>query len=575
MPEGVPLDRTIELLLQRMKESAPEEVIKLLSSVSSERELILKIGPVFDRLPRQMQQEVILRLHEMRANGLELSFKVGAQATLHDLNTILSLNEEQLKAITIATAHFLASDEQERTRLIDPHAFIAAADHPQGAGANKTAIRLITCYYLHHLTLPATDIVLFSHPVHAVTMPFDPAAVRRATIAAHYTPQDIKRICRGLHTEISEAIEETYASLGRSLKLRSTFTKAAIRLSSRGLAWLLLVVMLSDFHFPSFSGWFRKTSREYERAAIEQVYDRYQRTVAGVTAQQFSSIPVETFNQEKAALQQALAEQHAAHQDVVANFRGVIVAPGENVNEEIKKVIEDEKVLEGVRNIVQRWWESLAGRIQGITQWTEFALNERQGFERDVYAAIDQLFKDRQFLVALEKDKQSGIIEVNVSSSWIGKYTDRGLYWTVNTTKDAAKWAADKSLATLLSAIGDLFKEAGNFVYGTVLRNEQKLDEARQYFARLAALTGGLGAVLMLLFLFLGPWMVAITLIADAIVKWSIKGGMLFYKVMISGAIKDIMVITGTIRISSMAEPIESAQTSVEQESLVDRVLHR
>jgi hypothetical protein len=542
-------------------------ILQALRQAQSSQQLDAWVRTEFTKLSRIEQQSLIEHFRQLSDEKLQRSLEPGKAITLRHLREMPRIAVDDLKVLTIGALYFI-SHPDERLRLLD------STEFQRIAGQNAAVQRLLPLFIAYYLSIEmprsAEGIILFAIPLHdeirsCIDHPEAFGGLKLKIEQYRYSDEEFARIREGLLRTIEQHITSTYAGLGQTINVRREVVRASVRTSARGAAWVLLFILATNAHFPSFSGWWRKNAKEYAKESVQGVYEKYEHDLK--QQQGLSGVTPELFNQGKADLEKSLAAMYEEYERNIDDTRGVVVTMQEDVNATIERVFKDERLIASIRDLSIEFVNRLGALFSEAYVWKSFAEQEKHNFERDVHATIHQLFTSKQFLAQLELDKKNGLYKVEVTKNMFAPYFDRGLYWSTYSGMAGARWLAQKALSAIVAVMRDFLVQAYNLIAGTLFHNQQQVTDAKNYFGVLAALAGGAAALLAVLLIAGGPWIFGILQYVRMACKFTWRGGKLFYKIMIEGAIRDTMVISGVATLSEV-----SANGSIEYKTLWRRI---
>jgi hypothetical protein len=562
-----------------------DELLALVRTTSKE-EFAAKVAPRFeelDVLQKQMLGELIQRL---TAQGITSSLKLGEEYLLKDLQLFSSLNEADTKLLTIAAVYFISHpDEREALLSIDytEQMLSQSLGVPVRFACNRKVVALFFSYYLSLDMASTHRIPELGRPE---TQDFIASSFGNSTALPQfwnrpYSVAELSAINAGLYAAMRRNIEQTYEAFGKDLNIEKQVRAAKFRMGGRGVALLVALAIVgyaTNFSLPHLFS-FKKNSKELAYEAIDHTFDQDVKHITQMSHEELQWLSDEQFEKGKQELIQVLEQAKAQYVSAIKDAKIIPLAPSDDPKAEIKEVFKRNQFTDNVRvvsgsvvdglsefkdTLIGLWDEDHArqAKFKSISSGLE------KQFRQDVEVALEQLFANPDFNIALEKDMSNGTFVLQAENGLISKYAEKGSMWASDSAKDLAAWGVKKTLGGLLEIIERTFAESWNYLYGKLSGNQEKVSEAKQFFALLAAGAGGAAALFFAFLAIGGPFAVGLYHSAKFTVKWTIKLGIVFFRFEIMGLPKDLMIINGQISLDELGKRSPDVRATLEHVSM-------
>ncbi len=501
---------------------SPALVERMLRVVKSRADLETYALPAYRRLNHKQQEAIAGRFPDLEDEPKKRSYQEGKALRLKALHAISDMTAVELELLVERMQYYVDHPEL-RDELADPKAFLP--------GCNEKMYRVSQVVLAYFLSPDSKELPL--------QLPCD-------------TPVRLQKSTASLRSAIEQNMVATYHALGQDLDLRRRVLPAAARTGVRAAALVLVAAMA--LHVQGiFDFGLRKTSRNIATERIEHLYAGQMHQIDVMARAEYPDMTDDDFLKQKELMRGALTDVEKEMVGNIEKIDRVVVAPGDDVNEEIKRLFKDERTLAGLRDVAASAGNTGRSVFDKEFTWKENARRAGVDFEHAAQGMVEALFRDPKFLAALERDKKYNVIEVVAARSTVDKYQTQATEWVVSNSKSASIYLGKLALGAFFAAMKEAFRQAYSYCLGSLTGNQLRIDEAKLFFGTVAVLAGGASPILLALFVLGAPWLVAMYYLCKLIIKLFFRAGKFFFGVMILGGIRDVRVLTGNVLVSDLA----------------------
>jgi hypothetical protein len=592
-----------EEMLRRLTHETPEDqqqVAILLQAVrkATSEDFQKYVAPASDALLPEQKDEFTKAYGRISQTEFAVAREAAIRAKLEDLDSIRNLTQDELKALTIGVLYYIAFEDQ-RHEQYDARTFLSKSG-VEMTPRLRGVLGLLNVYYFHsRLQRSAEGVPLFKiDAVYEKIAAFvrsptqDGFAVTRDLIKGYeYSSRELKRITKEFRVQLESNIKAVYDVMERDLQTRVTVARAWFRMGSRFAALALIFMLCRGITF-NFESWFRKTSKDYAKEQIVQVYTQHAAEVARLTQEKFVGMSPQRFNEEKQLLEYALKELTGQHIQAIDNINTVVVGDERDAIEAIKKAFKDERLMFTVRQIANETIEEVQ-RSQGFRDFLSRLFNsdtisfkkdkieELQRVERDIENRIESLFGNEDFRLALDKDRKGGIIEVQVANGLADYFAKQGAVWITDAGKASAKFVIVNTVKMALIAAKSAVTNIFNYAKGYLTNDTDLQDKAKQSLLILVLFALTLYGLCRVIYWYFKPilfWIPPTVKFGVWFMKeYGVKTPVIAYRFIVAGVERNFHIITGNITLDELAteRPMKSERMTVQTEGRVKHLLNK